>query len=212
MIGRLETAGDRGMENTIKIKQHGSWLYYLGKYLFKLLFIGIYRCKSSGQENLPEDTGFIIAPNHLSFFDPPMAGCFMKQDLYFMAKEELFSVPVLGFLIKRTNAFPVKRGKQDLSAFRNAFALLENKKALLMFPEGTRSKTGELGKARAGVGMVACNCQVPIVPVKIINTNNMSKFKKLEVKYGKPIYPPNEYTKEAYLKLSEEVLLSIRNL
>ena len=199
-------------EHIIEIKQKSSFLYYLGKYLFKFMFVSLYRCKSSGQGNIPKDTGFIIAPNHLSFFDPPMAGCFMKEELYFMAKEELFSVPILGFLIKRTNAFPVKRGKQDLSAFRNAFTLLENKKALLMFPEGTRSKTGELGKARAGVGMVACNCQVPVIPVKIINTNNMKKFKKLEVKYGKPIYPPKEYTKEDYLKLSEATLDAIRNM
>ncbi len=199
-------------EHAIEIRNKSSFLYYLGKYLSRFLFRFIYRCNVSGVENIPEGTGFIIAPNHLSFFDPPMAGCFMKQDLYFMAKEELFSVPVLGAIIKRTNAFPVKRGKQDLSAFRNAFALLENNKALLMFPEGTRSKTGELGKARAGVGMVACNCQVPVVPVKIVNTNNMTKFKKLEIKYGKPIYPPKNYTKEDYLKLSEKVLNSISNL
>ena len=196
----------------MQIRKRSSFLYYLGKVVFKLMFLVIYRCKSSGQENIPEDTGFIIAPNHMSFFDPPLAGCFMKQDLYFMAKQELFDVPILGFIIKRTNAFPVKRGMQDMSAFRNAFTLLEHKKALLMFPEGTRSKTGELGKARPGVGMVACNCQVPIVPVKIINTNNMTKFKKIEIKYGKPVYPPKEHTKEDYLKIAQKVLDDIRAL
>ena len=196
----------------MQIGKRSSFLYYLGKFVFKWMFILIYRCKSSGQENIPENTGFIIAPNHLSFFDPPLAGCFMKQDLFFMAKQELFDVSVLGFLIKRTNAFPVKRGAQDMSAFRNAFTILENKKALLMFPEGTRSKTGQLGKARAGVGMVACNCQVPIVPVKIVNTNNMKKFKKIEVKYGKPIYPPKEHVKEDYLKIAQQVLDEIKNL
>lgn len=194
------------------IKQNTGFLYYLGKFLFKWMFILIYRCKSSGQENLPQNTGFIIAPNHMSFFDPPLAGCFMKPDLFFMAKQELFDIPILGFLIKRTNAFPVKRGMQDMSAFRNAFDLLNNNKALLMFPEGTRSKTGVMGKARAGVGMVACNCQVPIVPVKLVNTNNMKKFKKIEIKYGKPIYPPKEHTKEDYLKLSQQVLDEIKKL
>jgi 1-acyl-sn-glycerol-3-phosphate acyltransferase len=196
----------------MQIKQKSSFLYYLGKNLFKLMFVLVYRCKSSGQENIPDDSGAIIAPNHMSFFDPPLTGCFMKKDLYFMAKQELFSVPILGFLIKRTNAFPVKRGKQDLNAFRNAFSLLKNKKSLLMFPEGTRSKTGIMGKARAGVGMVACTCQVPIVPVKIVNTNNMKKFKRLEIKYGKPVYPPKEYTKDDYLKLSEKVLNEIKSL
>ena len=194
------------------IKQSTGFLYYLGKFLFKWMFILVYRCKSSGQENLPKNSGFIIAPNHMSFFDPPLAGCFMAPDLFFMAKQELFDIPILGFLIKRTNAFPVKRGMQDMSAFRNAFDLLNNNKALLMFPEGTRSKTGELGKARAGVGMVACNCQVPIVPVKLVNTNNMKKFKKIEVKYGKPIYPPKEHTKEDYLKLAQQTLDEIKKL
>ena len=196
----------------MQVEIKGGSLYYLGKFLFKWMFILFYRCKSSGQENIPNDTGIIIAPNHMSFFDPPLAGCFMKRALFFMAKQELFSVPVLGFLIKRTNAFPVKRGMQDMSAFRNAFTLLENKKALLMFPEGTRSKTGELGKARAGVGMVACNCQVPIIPVKIVNTNNMKKFKRIEIKYGKPIYPPKEHTKEDYLKLAQQVLDEIKKM
>ncbi len=196
----------------MQIKEKSGFLYYLGRSLFKLMFVLLYRCKSSGQENIPKDCGVIIAPNHMSFFDPPLTGCFMKQDLYFMAKQELFSVPVLGFLIKRTNAFPVKRGKQDLNAFRNAFSLLKNKKALLMFPEGTRSKTGVMGKARAGVGMVSCNCQVPIVPVKITNTNNMKRFKRLEIKYGKPVYPPKEYNKDDYLKLSQEVVDKIKSL
>jgi 1-acyl-sn-glycerol-3-phosphate acyltransferase len=136
----------------------------------------------------------------------------MNQDLYFMAKQELFEIPVLGFLIKRTNAFPVKRGMQDMSAFRNAFSLLENKKALLMFPEGTRSKDGIIGKARAGVGMVACIAQVPVVPVKIVNTNNMKKFKQIIIKYGKPVYPPKEYTKEDYIKLSFKILEKIKEL
>ena len=81
-----------------------------------------------------------------------------------------------------------------------------------MFPEGTRSKTGELGKARAGVGMLSCNCQVPIIPTKIVNTNNMAKFKQIEIKYGKPIYPPKNYTKEDYLKLSQKVLDEIKKL
>ena len=196
----------------MQIRNGSSVLYYFGRFLFKLMFLFIFRCKSEGKENIPENTGVIISPNHMSFFDPPLTGCFMNQDLYFMAKQELFEIPVLGFLIKRTNAFPVKRGMQDMSAFRNAFSLLENKKALLMFPEGTRSKDGIIGKARAGVGMVACIAQVPVVPVKIVNTDNMNKFKQITIKYGKPVYPPKEYTKDSYLLLSQKVLDEIKKL
>lgn len=196
----------------MQIKNGSSFLYYFGRFLFKLIFLFIFRCKSEGKENIPKNTGVIISPNHMSFFDPPLTGAFMDKDLYFMAKQELFNIPVLDFLIKRTNAFPVKRGMQDMSAFRNAFALLKNKKALLMFPEGTRSKDGSMGKARAGVGMVSCTAQVPIVPVKITNTNNMNKFKQITIKYGKPVYPPKEYTKEDYIALSLKILEKIREL
>lgn len=196
----------------MQIKNGSSFLYYFGRFLFKLMFLFVFRCKSEGKENIPKNTGVIISPNHMSFFDPPLTGAFMDEDLYFMAKQELFNIPVLGFLIKRTNAFPVKRGMQDMSAFRNAFSLLENKKALLMFPEGTRSKDGNIGKARAGVGMVSCTSQVPIVPVKITNTNNMTKFKQITIKYGKPVYPPKEYTKEDYIKLSFKILEKIKEL
>ena len=194
------------------ITEKSSFLFYTGRFLFKLMFLFIFRCKSEGKENIPENTGVIISPNHISFFDPPLTGCFMDQDLHFMAKQELFDIPILGFLIKRTNAFPVKRGMQDMSAFRNAFSLLENKKALLMFPEGTRSKDGNIGKARAGVGMVSCIAQVPIVPVKITNTNKIKKFKKITIIYGEPIYPPKEYTKDDYLLLSQKVLNEIQKL
>ncbi len=81
-----------------------------------------------------------------------------------------------------------------------------------MFPEGTRSKDGIMGKARAGVGMAACIAQVPVVPVKIVNTNNMKKFKQIIIKYGKPVYPPKEYSKEDYLLLSQKILDEIKKL
>lgn len=196
----------------MQITEKSSFLFYIGRFLFKMMFLFVFRCKSEGKGNIPENIGVIISPNHISFFDPPLTGCFMDKDLHFMAKQELFHIPILGFLIKRTNAFPVKRGMQDMSAFRNTFSLLENKKALLMFPEGTRSKDGNIGKARAGVGMVSCIAQVPIVPVKITNTNKMKIFKQISIKYGKPIYPPKEYVKDDYLLLSQKVLNEIKKL
>lgn len=189
-----------------------SWLFYFGRFLFWLQFTVIGRCRPEGAENIPAEGGVLIAPNHISAFDPPLTGAMMKRPLNFMAKQELFDTPVLGFLIKRTNAFPVKRGKQDMSAMRNAFSLLENGNALLMFPEGTRSKDGKLSKARAGVGMVACHAQVPVIPVKIENANNFFKLKKIRIKYGKPMFAPKEYTKNDYTEFSQKVLDEIANM
>ncbi|MDR1195087.1 MAG: 1-acyl-sn-glycerol-3-phosphate acyltransferase [Endomicrobium sp.] len=186
-----------------------SILFYAGRFLFYLVFRFAHRCQIEGGENIPKEGGIIIAPNHISVWDPPLTGSMMKRPLNFMAKQELFDIPVLGFLIKRTNAFPVKRGMHDMSAMRNAFSLLENGNALLMFPEGTRSKNGELGKARAGVGMVACHAQVPVVPVKIENTDKASKLRKIKIKYGKPIMPPKEYSKNDYTEFSQKILNEI---
>lgn len=189
-----------------------SWLFYLGRFLFWLQFTVIGRCRPEGEENIPKEGGVLIAPNHISAWDPPLTGSMMERPLHFMAKQELFEVPILGFLIKRTNAFPVKRGMQDMSAMRNAFSLLENGNALLMFPEGTRSKDGKLGKARAGVGMVACHAQVPVVPVKIENADKFFKLKKIRIKYGKVIMPPKKYAKNDYTEFSQKILDAIAEM
>ena len=189
-----------------------SWVFYLGRFLFWLQFTIIGRCRPEGEENIRKEGAVLIAPNHISAWDPPLTGSMMKRPLHFMAKQELFNVFVLGFLIKRTNAFPVKRDSHDMSAMRNAFSLLENGNALLMFPEGTRSKDGKPAKARAGVGMAACHAQVPVIPVKIENTNNFFKLKKVRIKYGKPIIPPKEYTKSDYREFSQKILNEIAGM
>jgi 1-acyl-sn-glycerol-3-phosphate acyltransferase len=95
---------------------------------------------------------------------------------------------------------------------RHAFSLLKQGHLLLMFPEGTRSTNGQLGKARPGTGMVACNAQVPLIPVKIENTNLMSKFRQIKIKYGKPIYPPKDFKKQDYIDLSQKVLDAIAKM
>jgi 1-acyl-sn-glycerol-3-phosphate acyltransferase len=196
----------------MQVKEKSTFLFLLGRQMFRIMFKLFFRYRIEGTENIPKAGGAIIAPNHMSFFDPPLAGAAMKRPLYFMAKKELFDVPIFGWTIRQTNAFPVKRGVQDMSAMRHAFCLLEEGHLLLMFPEGTRSKDGKLGKARAGTGMVACNAQVPLVPVKIENTNMMSKFKKIKIKYGKPIYPPKNFSKNDYIDLSQKALDEIAKM
>ncbi len=121
-------------------------------------------------------------------------------------------MPVLGFLIKRTNAFPINRGKQDITAFRKVFKLLDSGEPLLIFPEGTRSKDGGFGKARPGLGMIACISQAPVVPVRLVNSSKLGSFKALKVIFGKPVMPPKDYTRDTYGKFSELVLEEIKKL
>jgi 1-acyl-sn-glycerol-3-phosphate acyltransferase len=196
----------------MQVKEKSSFLFLLGRQMFRIMFKLFYRYCIEGSQNIPNTGGAVIAPNHISFFDPPLTGAAMKRPLYSMAKKELFDIPVFGWTIKQTNAFPVKRGVQDTSAVRHAFSLLEKGRLLLMFPEGTRSRDGKLGKARAGAGMVACNAQVPLIPVKIENTNMMLKFKRIKIKYGKPIYPPKNFSKNDYIDLSQKVLDEISKM
>jgi len=89
---------------------------------------------------------------------------------------------------------------------RNTLSLLKKGRLLLVFPEGTRSKDGKIGKAKAGVGMIACTAQVPLIPAKIENTNMMLKFKQIKIKFGKPIYPPKDFVKNDYITLSKKIL------
>jgi len=187
-------------------------LFYMGRFLFFVLFKLFWRLTVEGSENIPASGGVLIAPNHRSYIDPPLMGSAMRRPLHFLAKQELFEVPALGFLIRRTNAFPIKRGKQDIGAFRKVFKLLESGEPLLVFPEGTRSKDGGFGKARPGLGMIACISQVPAVPVRLLNSDKLVFFKKLKVIFGKPVMPPKEYSKDDYVRFSEQVLEEIKKL
>jgi 1-acyl-sn-glycerol-3-phosphate acyltransferase len=190
------------------LKEKSPPLFLIGRQMFRIMFSLFYRWSVEGLENVPTG-GAIIAPNHMSFFDPPLTGAALKRPLYFMAKRNLFDIPVLGWVIERTNAFPVDRGGRDIAAVKKAFYLLKKGYLLLMFPEGTRSKNGKMGKAKAGVGMVACNAQVPLVPVKIENTDKMLMFKRVKIRFGRPIYPPKHFVKYDYMDLSQRVLDTI---
>ncbi|GMO55362.1 MAG: hypothetical protein Ta2C_10110 [Candidatus Endomicrobiellum trichonymphae] len=190
----------------MQVKEKPSILFLAGKQMFRIMFSLFYRWHIEGAENIPQSGGAVIAPNHIGFFDSTLTGSAIKRPVHFMAKKELFDIPGFGWIIKQTNAFPVKRGMQDISAVRNAFSLLKSGCLLLVFPEGTRSKDGRIGKARAGAGMIACNTQVPLIPTKIENTNMMLKFKQIKIKFGKPVYPPKDFVKNDYINLSKRVL------
>jgi 1-acyl-sn-glycerol-3-phosphate acyltransferase len=129
-----------------------------------------------GRENVPRRGGLIVASNHISFWDPPMVGSSCPRELGFLAKEELFATPVLGPLIRSLNAIPIRRGVADLSGMSRAIERLGKGGALLMFPEGSRMRDGELHPGRPGVGMMAVHADVPIVPCFISGSNRPGKW------------------------------------
>jgi len=187
-------------------------LFRIGRFVYRSLFSTIWRAEVIGSENVPKTGGVIIAPNHLSLADPPLTGSYLKRPLFFMAKKELFKIPVFGKLISMVNAFPVARNKQDVGAFRTAIKLLKSGNALLIFPEGTRSRNGQIGNARSGIAMIAVAANVPVVPVRIINSNNILRFGKVKIVYGNAMLPPVFGQKGEYKKFAEQIIEEIKKL
>jgi len=138
--------------------------YSASRSLARAAFGLLSRWEVKGREKIPPAGGLIVASNHISFWDPPMVGAAVPREVHYLAKEELFHTPVLGPLIRSLNAIPIRRGMADLSGMARAMGVLEGGGALLMFPEGSRMRDGELHPARPGVGMMAVHAGVPIVP------------------------------------------------
>ncbi|WP_330949575.1 lysophospholipid acyltransferase family protein [Virgibacillus sp. MG-45] len=160
-------------------------LYKFAKFIVLIIFYPLYRIKVIGKENIPKKGPVIICSNHISNLDPPVVGITSSRDIHFMAKEELFNNFFLGKLLKGIQAFPVKRGMGDRNALRKGLDILNNGEALGLFPEGTRSKTGELGKPLAGVGFFALRSDAQVVPCLI--KGPYKPFKRLIVTYGPPM-------------------------
>ncbi len=147
--------------------------YYFGRGLCRTFFRFMGGLESIGQENIPETGAVIICPNHISYVDPPAVGSGMRRQVHFMAKEELFKVPVLGGLIARAGSFPVRRGTADRTAIRRAMDLLTDGRVVCLFPEGTRSSDGKLQSPELGVGFIALKTGAPVIPVALIGTDRV---------------------------------------
>jgi 1-acyl-sn-glycerol-3-phosphate acyltransferase len=195
-------------------------LYFTGRSLTRILFGLLLRIKVTGAENVPLEGGLIIASNHISYFDPPVVGSFVKRETFFFAKDKLFEIPVFGRVISRVNASPVKRGTIDRDALEWAVATITAGKALVVFPEGTRAREGKFLSPKSGVGMMAIRAGCPIVPVYV---HGLNKFKacllgkeKPLITYGEPLsadwvhsFPD---TRESYKQIAQQVMERIAGL
>lgn len=175
-----------------------------------------FRLHVSGLENLPAG-GVIVAPNHVSNFDPPVIGCALPRRIHFMAKEELFKTPIFRWIITNLCAFPVRRGTADRGAIRNTLSLLAAGEIVGIFPEGTRSKTGQLGKPEAGLAMIAAKAAVPVVPTAVFGTNKVFSdghiLPQIRVVFGAPLYiNPGRNDKEALEEFNAAVMQAISRL
>ena len=177
-------------------------LYAIGKALSAAVCRVFGRWKVTGRDNIPARGGALLCGNHVSYIDPPALGAGATRPVRFMAKSELFRIPVFGLLIRAVGAFPVKRGTADRGALRRAIELLQEGELVGMFPEGARSLDGKLKDPEMGSGMVALRAQVPVVPVALVNTEKLLRphsfflrFSRVKVVYGEPVKLDDLYGK-----------------
>ncbi len=173
---------------------------------YRLLF----KVEIEGLEKIPTDKNFLVVPNHLSNFDPPLIASFLPIKMAYMAKESLFKVPVVSSVIKAFGAFPVKRTGNDMAAVKLAIKLLKEGKILAMFPEGRRIRTtGVLGKGKQGAAMIAAKSGVGFLPVGITATY---KFRsKVTLTVGDYIdfsqYSGQRLSSEELQRITDELLM-----
>ena len=166
--------------------------------IYKFLFKG----HLIGKENIPQKNSFIIVSNHGSLLDPPLLGHALGHNISFMAKAELFKIPLLGFVIKACGAYPVKRGIADKNTIKIACKKLSNNNSIGIFIDGTRQKNGRVNKPKQGAALLAFKNKKLLLPVAIVNSHRLIKFKfcipffsKILIKVGKPIKPPKSSSK-----------------
>jgi 1-acyl-sn-glycerol-3-phosphate acyltransferase len=199
-------------------------VYGLCHYAIRVLFDILFRGEVAGVENLPKSGGFLLAANHASFLDPPLIGCHVPRQIAYFARKTLWKPGVASWWLDEVGTIPVDRdGGQDVSAIKRVLKAIQHERALILFPEGTRTLDGKLQPAKPGVGFIAIKTQVPVVPVRIFGSfEAMGKSGRLRlgtpvsVVFGKPI-PPGAYDepkagKERSQIASERIMAEIARL
>ena len=194
--------------------------YFISRAILRVLFKILFRLEVIGAENCPEYGPLILASNHVSFLDPILVGVSVSRPLNFMARDSLFKHKIFAKVLRAVNAFPLKRDGVDLGAMRSAIDKLAEGKAVLIFPEGTRSKDGTLGSPRPGIGLLAANSGASILPCYIEGAIDalprhvvFPRFKKISVYMGKPLrFDTRDTGKEYYTKIAMDTMAAIRGL
>jgi 1-acyl-sn-glycerol-3-phosphate acyltransferase len=196
------------------------WVYKMVRLVLTGPLLVIYRLRAIGPDNVPLQGPAIVTPNHFSFMDHFLVAALMRREVNFMAKSQLFGVhPVLTFIYTHGGVFPVMRGKRDDEAFKTAHAVLARGGIVLMYGEGGRSRSKRLGEPKPGVGRLALESGVPVVPFAIHGSEDVREFRRLRfpkvtVQYGEPIsFPVVEHpTREQSQETSEKVFGRVRSM
>jgi 1-acyl-sn-glycerol-3-phosphate acyltransferase len=203
--------------------------YFLGWCFFRALFKFYFRWRVYNAERVPESGPVILAANHTSFIDPPLVGAGLKRDINYLARESLFRFPGIGALLRSWNSVPVDREGGGAAGLRAILDRLLDGGAIILFPEGTRSRDGKLQAARSGIGLTVIKSNAAVVPVRVFGTyeaygrhHGFPRPKHVAVKYGEPMrfealrieakHCSKPRLKEIYQQVADEIMMAIAKL
>jgi 1-acyl-sn-glycerol-3-phosphate acyltransferase len=200
-------------------RKGAGWTYTVARLLVTLPTIALYRVTEIGRKNVPKRGAAVLAPNHFSQADHFFVGVYLLRKVRFMAKSQIFGPPVLTYILKVGGVFPVRRGHRDEKAFETAYELIDQGELLLVYAEGGRSRSGELGTAKPGIGRIALESGAPIVPTAIHGSVGVRgwkrlRFPKVTVQYGEPISFPvePEPSRERQQEVADEIFARVREM
>ncbi|MDB6029596.1 MAG: plsC [Verrucomicrobiales bacterium] len=203
--------------------------YRLGWTGFRAIFKIYFRWRVFHPERVPLDGPVILASNHASFLDPPLVGCGLPRDINYLARESLFRFPGVGAVLRSWNSVPVDRDGGGAKGLKMILDRLLKGGAIILFPEGTRTRDGKLQPARSGIGLTVIKSTAPVIPVRVGGTYdaygrhmNIPRPRRITVTYGKPMLfkelraeaetCPKPRLKEIYQQVADEIMAEIARL
>jgi 1-acyl-sn-glycerol-3-phosphate acyltransferase len=166
--------------------------YRFATWVIRSMVRGLTRTQVRGEEHIPRTGPLVVVSNHVQWVDPVILGAIFPRPLIFMAKQELWRYPPVGWVVERYGAFPVRRGEADRAAIRRGLSILAAGGAVGIFPEGTRSRRAVLKEPYPGASLLALRSGAPVLPVGIVGTEIMGKFgwvghwPRIDITYGEP--------------------------
>jgi 1-acyl-sn-glycerol-3-phosphate acyltransferase len=205
-------------------------VYFAGWIFFRALYKFYFGWRVYNAERVPTRGPVILASNHASFVDPPLVGAGLKRQINYLARENLFRFPVLGWILHQWQVVPVDREGGGAKGLKMILDRLLAGGAIILFPEGTRTRDGKLQPARSGIGLTVIKSNAPVVPVRVFGTfeayNRHMRlprpFHSLTVKYGRPMQfeklrneaktCSKQRLKEIYQQVADELMQTIATL
>jgi len=203
--------------------------YYVGWCSFRALFQVYFRWRVYNVERAPLEGPVILASNHASYLDPPLVGAGLRRHINYLAREDLFQVPVMGWVLRQWQVVPVDRDGGGAAGLRRILDRLLAGGAIILFPEGTRTRDGKLQTARSGIGLTVIKSSAPVVPVRVFGTFEaygrhlrFPRPRRMTVKYGRPLsfeqlraeakVCSKPRLKEIYQQVANELMTAIAKL